>query len=267
VQELALGRSQDMFLFNSSLAEQPFLNLGEQSHFGYAHYKMSKSFGVGMGFSDTAFGNDTLPGLGSSRALMVQADYAATDKLGLQLSQTMLSEDEALLGGQSAGAFAFDSGASTLATGLTVSYEFLPSTTARLHFSEGMTDVNPAARSLFTNVDTLHSQSYGLSLTHKGIFGRENDEVGISVSRPLRVYAGETQLNIPVGRTVGGSVIYDRRSVSWAPEDSQTDFDVGYRAAFSDSFSLGANVFYQDNANDDPNEWNAGILTRARLVY
>jgi hypothetical protein len=54
---------------------------------------------------------------------------------------------------------------------------------------------------------------------------------------------------------------------STTPEDSQTDFDFGYRAAFSDSFSLGANVFYQDNANDNPNEWNAGILTRARLVY
>jgi hypothetical protein len=267
VQELTMGGSQDMFLFNSSLAEQPFLNLGEQSHYGYAHYKMSKSFGVGMGFSDTAFGNETLPGLGSSRALMVQADYAPTDKLGLQLSQTMLSEDDALLGGQSAGAFAFDSGAMTMATGVAVSYKLLASTTARLHFSQGMTDVDPAAHSLFTNVDTLHSQSYGLSLTRKGLFGRENDEFGISISRPLRVYAGDIALNVPAGRTIGGSVIYDQRHVSWAPEDSQTDFDLGYRAAFGDNFSLGANVFYQDNANDDPNEWNAGVLTQARLIF
>ena len=51
-----------------------------------------------------------------------------------------------------------------------------------------------------------------------------------------------------------------------APEGTQTDFDLGYRAALTSKLSVGANLYYQDEADNDPDEWNAGGLGRVRLL-
>jgi hypothetical protein len=265
--EIGLGTAQEMFMFNSDLSEQPMMNLGEQTVYGFTRYKMSNSFGIGMGFAESSFERAAEAGSGGSHALLLQTDYSPTSWLGLQLTQTFLDESDSMLGSQSGGAFGFSSGAVSSATGAAVTFNVLPSTMLRAHYTEGFTEAEQSGLSLFRQVDPLESRSFGLSLVHQGFFGRDHDQIGISVSKPLRVYAGQAELNVPVGRTIDGDVIYKHQKIDWAPEGSQTDYDVSYRAALSDNLSLGFNLFYQDEADQDPDKWNAGLLTRMRIVY
>jgi len=265
--DIALGGPAELFLFDSELSLQPLTSLGEQTLFGFGRYKVNDAFGLGMGFAETSLQSGATPGTGSGHAVFLQADYAPTQRLGLQLTQTFLTESDSALGSSSLGAFAFGSSATTLATGAALSFKLLPSTTVRLHITESFTETESASLSLFREMDQMESRSYGLSLTRKGVFGREHDEVGISISRPLRVSAGEAVLDVPVGRTIDGKVKYKTAAVSFAPEGSQTDFDFAYRAALTPNLSFGVNLFYQDEANHDPDEWNAGLLSRMRLTF
>jgi hypothetical protein len=264
--DATIGGAENLFLLNSEASSQPLMALGEQTLFGFGHYKLAAGLGLGMGFAQTNVetGPENAPAGG--RAFIVQADYAVTKDLGLQFSQTFLTEDGSTLGSFSGGALAFGSGATTLASGGAVSYNVLPSTTARLNFTMATTDSNPSSVSLFRNVGTIESRAYGMSLTHKGLLG-QSDEIGLSVNKPLRVSDGEATVDAPVGRTIEGDVIYKRQTISLAPEGSETDFDLGYRAAVTPALGFGVNLFYQNELNHDPNQSNVGVFSQMRFVY
>ena len=266
VRDVTMGGAENLFLLNSEVSSQPLMALGEQTLFGFGRYKISDSFGVGMGFAETNVETGPEKASGAGRALLMQADYALTEDLGLQFSQTFLTEEDTILGSFSGGALAFGSGAKSLASGGAISYNFLPNTTARFNFTTATTDSNPSAVSLFRNVGTIESRSYGMSLSHKGVLGLF-DEIGLSINKPLRINDGEATVDTPVGRTVEGDVIYKRRTVSLAPEGSETDFDLGYRAALTPGLGLGVNFFYQNELNHDPNQSNAGVYSRMQLVF
>lgn len=262
--DISFGAPQDIFLFDAELMAQPLMSMGEQSMYAFSRYGVSKNFGVAFGFAETNVDTGAIDFSGEGQAYLLQADYQATSWLGLQLTQSMLSESDTMLGGVSLGPLALGSEAATLATGAAVSINILPSITARLHFTESVTEADAASGSLFREVDALYSRSYGLSLIRTGIFG-QHDQLGISASKPLYVHAGDAVLETPTGRTDGGDVIYNRSMVSLAAEGSQTDLDLGYRATLGSSMAFGLNVFYQDEVDHDPDEWNAGVLARLRM--
>ncbi|HXG78845.1 MAG TPA: S8 family serine peptidase [Methyloceanibacter sp.] len=263
--DIGFGTETGLFLFDAEAASQPLMNLGEQSFHAYGRYALNRSFGVAVGFAESAAqtGSFQLDGTGS--AYLMQLDYRPLAWLGLQATQSFLSENDTVLGGVSTGALAFGSGASTVATGGAVSIEVLPRLSVRLHYTESVTETSAAPGSLFRAIDPLESRAYGASLIRTGLFGA-NDQIGISVSRPLQVHAGEAVLDTPTGQTIDGDVIYKRSVVPMAPDAAQTDFDLGYQASLSPQLSLGLNAFYQDEVNNEPGEWNAGVVGRVRLV-
>jgi len=263
--DISFGSPNHLYLFDSEVAAQPLMKMGEQNLFAYGRYAVTKEFGIAMGFAETSLETGMLNVPGTGSAYLMQADYKPLSWLGLQLTQSYLSEDDTVLGSLSLGALALGSGASTFASGAVVSIDILPSTTARLHFTESVTETDAASGSLFRGVDSLQSHSYGLSLIHTGIFG-QSDQFGISVSRPLQVHAGDAVLETPIGRTIDGDVIYKKNVISMMPEGTQTDVDLGYRAALNSKLSLGVNLYYQDDADNNPDAWNAGVLGRVRLL-
>ena len=260
------GRGGGSVSAESGAASQPLVALGKQTFFGLGRYKISDSFGLGMGFVMSDAETHALKSAGEGRAYLLQADYTPIKWLGLQVTQTLLSEDNATLGSSSGGALALGSSAETLASGAAMSMNILPGTTMRLNVTAAITESDAAPGSLFRNVDTLFSRSYGLSLVHKGVFG-EDDEIGLSVTKPFRIQSGEASLETPVGRTVTGEVIYERRTFSLEPEGSQTDIDLGYRATITPELGVGINLFYQGEVNHDPNETSAGLFSSMRLIY
>ncbi|MGE0458446.1 MAG: S8 family serine peptidase [Bauldia sp.] len=56
----------------------------------------------------------------------------------------------------------------------------------------------------------------------------DDDKVTVSVSRPLRVLAGDVDLAMPVGRTIDGAVTTEAVTVALAPEGRQLDFGFNY---------------------------------------
>ena len=263
---IVMGGPEDLFLLNPEAASQPLVALGKQTFFGLGRYKISDSFGLGLGFVMSDAETHALNSAGEGRAYLLQADYTPIKWLGLQVTQTLLSEDNATLGSSSGGALALGSSAETLASGVAMSMNIMPGTTVRFNVTAAITESDAAPGSLFRNVDTLLSRSYGLSLVHKGVFG-EDDEIGLSVTKPFRIQSGEASLETPVGRTVAGEVIYGRRTFSLEPEGSQTDIDLGYRATITPELGVGINLFYQGEVNHDPNETSAGLFSSMRLIY
>ncbi|MEG6507920.1 S8 family serine peptidase [Methyloligella sp. 2.7D] len=273
VDDLALGTDKQLFMFNTAQSEQPLMGLGDQRMFSFGHYQVNEKFGVGMGFAESSeFTGSSFTGFtstdpqGTGRSYLMQADFKPTDRISLQVTQTFLDEEGMMLGGVSSGALGFGNGAQTFGTGAAMNLDLTAGFSARLHYTEGLTNASTSGATLFQDVDAMSSRAYGLSLMKKGIFGAF-DQFGVSVSKPMQIYDGAAYLNTPVGRTVDGRVNYRRSRVDLAPSGSQTDYDIAYRTPLGEQVSLGLNAFYQDDAGHEDGAMNAGVLGNMRFSF
>ncbi|HSK40613.1 MAG TPA: S8 family serine peptidase, partial [Arenibaculum sp.] len=254
-----------LFLTESHGADQPLLGFAEGGSFGLGRVAITDGVDVSFGFTETSI-EDVAAGLeGDGRAFVAQASFRPAAGIDLRFTQTFLDETDMMLGGLSSGALSLGSGARTFATGVSATIEPVPALRLQLHLTEAVTSPGKASDSLFRSVDDLRSRSYGASLTRIGIFGAR-DELGLNVTRPLRIHDAGAILDTPVGRTDAGDVVYRRNAVDLEPGGHQTDIELGYRATVSDGVGFGLNLFHQDQLDHDPGLSNTGFHAHLKLT-
>ncbi|MDA1060146.1 MAG: S8 family serine peptidase [Proteobacteria bacterium] len=80
------------------------------------------------------------------------------------------------------------------------------------------------------NWSTVRASAFSAGLTRKGLF-RKEDNAGIAIYQPLRVYGAQADLTIPVGTepVPGGAIHYQTERVDVTPSGREIDLQLAYR--------------------------------------
>ncbi len=192
-------------------------------------------------------------------------DFASWGGLGVTASQT--SERNGLLGGMASGALTLANSADTTALGITGRVGFGDGWVTTVSYSEGMTNLNLKADSIFTGADTLRSRSYGLAIAKHGLFDK-GDSLGLAVSRPVQVYAGSLNVSAATGIDADRNLVISHEKVSLVSGTPETDVEMGYVTTFFDgSLALQANAGYQMNVAGESGRNGLTVLSRAKINF
>ncbi|TWI53056.1 subtilase family protein [Pseudomonas duriflava] len=257
--------SEPLFLSDEAAPELPLLGLARQNTFAMSRIQLTNTLAFATGFSELS--DSTLTTRNAQGTLLVaRATYTPSERVEFSLTQTVLDEKNMTLGSPSAGALTLGKAAHTVATGVAMTVKPLPSLRAQLHLTEAVTRLEGSSDSLFRSVDNLPSRSYGGSLVKTGVF-KATDELGLSLTKPLRVNGASAALDVPVGRTDQGTVLYEHRRVNLEPEGSQTDIELSYRGKLGQRTGFGVNLFHQDQFNHERGERNTGASLSFKVDF
>lgn len=263
-EETAFQYDTASFFFTApSSYDQPILSMANGGFYAHFSTKIGNDIGIKFGLGqnsleDTVIGTDT-----DVHAFAIQVNSRLTENLSLSLTQAYLHEQGSTLGGVSEGAFKLSDVTETIGLTATIKVDLPASIRGELHYTEAMTTLDPATGSLFSDFSTLNSRALGLSLLRNDVL-TQDDRLGISISRPLRVYSGTTHIKTPIGRTNNGDIIYDQQHVSMAPSGEQTDYEISYERPLlmpgSTSGSMGLTLFHIEDADHVDNQRDNGFM-------
>ncbi|MGE5503561.1 MAG: hypothetical protein ACM31L_03975, partial [Actinomycetota bacterium] len=184
--------------------------------------------------------------------------------VGFQVGR--LGEDAGPLGSSGNGAFDLGGGADTTFTGLFAATPLSPSTTAFASASYGMTSGQGLGGGLLRDFSDVGSRAYGVGLATTGAV-QDGDRLGLAVSRPLKVVAGSASLDVPVGRSMDGTVLTESQRVALSPSGTETDFEVTWSMPLEGPQSLvvgGMMMLEPGNVADADIGYGAGLKYRLR---
>lgn len=201
----------------------------------------------------------------SSSMMAVNWDFASWGGLGLTASQT--NEQNGLLGGMASGALDLANSANTSAIGMSGRVGFGDGWVTTVSYSEGITNLNLKADSIFTSADTLRSRSYGIAIAKHGLFGK-SDSLGLAVSRPVQIYDGSVGIAAATSIDADRNLVIGRERVSLASATPETDLELGYVTTFFDgAVALQANAGYQMNVAGEQGRNGVTVLSRAKFNF
>ena len=90
------------------------------------------------------------------------------------------------------------------------------------------------------DVSALPSSSFGLGVARRDL-AAAGDRVVLAVSQPLRVEAGDAEIDRPLGRTVDGRIVRRREQIGLSPAGRELDLEVGYRLPLAGAGELSLN--------------------------
>ncbi|MBI3677586.1 MAG: S8 family serine peptidase [Proteobacteria bacterium] len=192
-------------------------------------------------------------------------DFASWGGLGLTATQT--DEQNGLLGGLTSGAFSMANAANTTALGLSARVGFGDGWVTTVAYSEGVTQLDLKQGTLFTGADTLHSRSYGVAISKRGLFD-DADSLGLAISRPVQIYAGNLDLTAATSIDKNRNLTFGHETLSLASSTPETDLELGYVTTFLDgALALQANAGYQMNVNGQNGSNSLAVLSRAKINF
>lgn len=128
-------------------------------------------------------------------------------------------------------------------------------------YNEGIAQLNLRPGNILDSEENmLHASAYGVSVAKHGLFSGR-DALGLSVSRPLELYAGGKP-SAAVAPLIGGEQ-------NLLPGGKQeTDVELGYVTTFFDgALALQANAGYQMNAAGKNGQNSVTVLSRAKINF
>ena len=278
------SRAFDGEFFSASALNSPYVSLTDGGNYIGTTLKLSDTVRLAFGASslvpqspefevpDYPMVNQLLgtqPKLDQRRAdasmAAVTWDFAKWGGIGVTLSQ--VDEYDGLLGGFNSGALAISRLAQTTAAGLSSRVGFGDGWVATAAYSEGISRLSLRPNGLVDSADTLHSRSYGVALSKYGVF-RDQDSLGIALTRPIAIYQGGVDLTAATGVDTSGDLIVSHEHVSLASATPETDLEAGYTASYFDGrMSLQANAAYQMNVNGRNGADGVTVLSRVSFNF
>lgn len=145
--------------------------------------------------------------------------------------------------------------ADSSALGISARAEFAEGWVTTLTYAEGVTKLDLSGDKLVSGGDPVRSESYGIGLAKKGLFG--DDAFGIALSRPLQIYTGSNN--------------FGALNTNFALANTQaheSDVELGYVTTFLDgTLALQANAAYQLNAAGTRGQNAVTGVARAKLNF
>ncbi len=227
--------------------DAPYLSFADVSNTLHWGYRWNDRAQVRFGWTTTdesrRFGHH-------SQTATLQGTYRVNDALRLRASLSDGRERGGLFGGSSEGVFSID-GARTVAIGTGAEYRINPRLALIGQYTYGYTRVDDGTSSLLKDFSALHGEAYGLGLVASSVF-RKEDRFGIMLSRPLRVTAGQVDLNVPFARDFDGTVYARSERVSLVPEGRETDVEVAYSLPLTGNVNLSGHLLWQHQPFHSP---------------
>lgn len=200
-------------------------------------------------------------------AVSLGLDWAFASWGGLGLSATSVTEYNAILGGEQIGALSIADEATTRAVTLQGRVSLGDGFILSGAWNEGATSINTPSDGIFTNVDDLHSRTYGLAISKIGVFGN-SDLIGFAVSRPLHIVGGSGELTIATDVNGDRTLVYGTEAINFGWDALQTDYELGYSATLMDgAVGFELNAAYQQNIGGFAGEDGVAFATRLGLQF
>lgn len=270
-----LGQSVELNAGYKVSPKQEFSGLSEVSdnaHFGRSSFITGQSFGsvvsgfnaqaetLSLNYSPKAISNTSFKlGLVSAAAgdnryeqesvsSIFEGAYQFDDNKNLKLQIGQLEEKGSVLGSASGGVFGVKS-ATTYAMNLTGTLKLSDTFNVVANYGIGRTRVDAIADSLLTDFSTLRSDWYSVGAIGNNVF-RQQDQIGLAFSQPLKIREGALNYAIPVGRFANGDVRFDTERVNLSDTNAtERSVEVYYRTMLSDRLELGGFVSYRSDPN------------------
>jgi len=168
---------------------------------------------------------------------------------GFALEGGLLDESGSLLGGSVGGALSVLD-AQTRSARLTA-YRRLDQNWALIGaYTEGLTQVTDRPCGLLGDFSTLASNAWLIGLTAKDLFSL-TDTASVSISQPLRAFAGDAALDIAYDLSAQGQVLRHQQRVSLAPGGVETLLEFVYSRPITSKLTLGSYLALRNQPNHD----------------
>jgi hypothetical protein len=159
-------------------------------------------------------------------------------RLGLQFGQ--LQEQGRMLDASGGGALGLPDGSSTTFLGLAGRAELGARFELFGQTNMGLTRPQGPGQGLLQNVAMLPSSSFGLGVARRGL-AVAGDRLILAAAQPLRVEAGDAEIDRPLGRTFDGQIVRRRERIALAPAGRELDLELGYHLPVAAAGELSLN--------------------------
>lgn len=243
----------------------PYLGLarsGSQMAMGYRLGKLSFKGGLlGSTFApatDAPFPHTVRSG----RAVVAEVDYAASEAVTMGVELARVAEGDAFLGTVGGEAMTLDAARTSTLT-MHGAYHLGPRLTLAAQYSLGRT-ADDTGDGLLTATRGVRSEAFALGLVADDNLA-PGDHLALTLSSPLRIVAGTTEVNMPVAITAGGDPVFERRRVPLAATGRELKLGLDYAVPLSRGSSLAFTGALRNDANHVAGEREglAGLVYRA----
>lgn len=235
--------------------------------------------GSGRGLSvDQALGGSTTLSLGLFDGEMVDAfggggsgtmlgqaglTYAFASGGALQLDIGVLDESAAFLGSQGAGAFTTDDGATTQFLTLSGALPLGPRFELLGSVTMAATEMDATA-GVLGEWSTVRSNAFAVGAVARDVLD-DGDRLGLLVGQPLRVYAADATVTVPVALTDTGKTVHASERVDLSPSGREIDLQFAYDLPLAEGMNLSSWLLMRlepgHDADADP-AYGAGVAFR-----
>ncbi|MCB1971305.1 MAG: S8 family serine peptidase [Geminicoccaceae bacterium] len=231
--DIAIGRPMDAASVTRPLPSAGFAELSQGASMAIGH-QLGYGFEWRMGFS-TAIVDTQRSDLDGADRTDISSELVHRSASGAtaRLSLGQLDESDGPFGMESAGALAFGDGSRTVHGRISIDQ---PITSDLSLFAEAMlarTTVSSTATGLVRDVGNFRSDGYALGLASRNLL-RDADRFAVTLMQPLRPDGLEASLDLPVARTLDGTVIRRRHDVRLSGDGREIDLALDYRLPLHD---------------------------------
>jgi len=163
------------------------------------------------------------------------------------LSSSFLRENNMLLGSLGSGYLSLGQ-ASTASFGLGASVDLGRGYTFGVDTIAASTSGSHNQDSLIGRTSRLASAGFSIVLNKENLTG-VSDNLGLSIKKPLRVYAGSAQVDVPTGTDNDGKPFMQRSNVSLVPSGNETNCTFSYSRPLAPGVTSGVNLSYRQDAD------------------
>lgn len=177
------------------------------------------------------------------RAGIAEAGYSH-GRLQLRLSASQVHEQQGLLSSAGDGALTTGQGALTDSVGLAGRWQLGPDTALLGHYQAGRTRVSADGRGMLRDWSSIYSDTWGVGAVHQGLW-RDDDYLGLSWRRPLRVNRGSVTIDAPVHRDLDYNIVRVRSRAELSPSGTEHNLELTYGFGLRHGGRFNAGMIYR----------------------
>lgn len=238
------------------------LGLTDTATYSSVGFDRGKDQHISLAIMSTEAEDYTSSGGEQASAYGAAVGYTVTPSENWTLSATgaYLDETDMLLGSPASGYLSFGQAATVsfgmgasvrLGNGFNIGFDTVAATTSPSHNSQ----------SLISSTSRLFSAGASVVVTKENLTGRD-DTLGAFVKKPLRVYGGSANVDVPRGEDEDGNPIIYKEQVGLAPSGNETDIGFDYRRPLGYGFTSALSMTYREDADNI-----AGARDGAAMAY
>lgn len=202
------------------------LGLTDTARYSAVGFNQGKDEHISLGIMSTAA--DDFTSLSGQKASAYGAAVGYTvrpsEKWMLSWTGSFLDEKNMLLGSPASGYLSLGQ-AATVSFGMGANVKF--GEDYNLGFDTILASTNPSSNqaSLISSTSRLYSAGFSIALSKENLTGND-DTLGVSIKKPLRVYAGSAGISVPSGTDSNGNPVIHSVRASLTPSGNETDLGV-----------------------------------------